>query len=597
MKKSDSVVELSGLLKGDDTAAWVSDLWTTYNNQREKKLNDWDEIDKYLFATDTTTTSNNSLPWTHKTTSPKLTQIRDNLHANYLSSLFPNDKWLSWVAYSQDAAKKETAKTILAYMDNKIREGGFRNTTSRLLYDYIDKGNAFAMPSFEARYNINGLQKVADFVGPKMVRISPADIVFDPTAVAFENSHKVIRSTMTVGDLAKMAKTHPAEKYWETAIERRRELSKLAGTIGKEDWRKASQYSVDGFGSLQEYYQSNVVEVLEFYGDYYNSATGELSENQMITVIDRATAVRQIDIPTYGGRPAIRHVGWRLRSENLWAMGPLDNLVGMQYMIDHYLNMSANALDLKVMPPIKVIGDVEQFNWQPREEIHMDEGGDVQEMAQQFSDVYTVLQYIEQLEERMEMYAGAPREAMGIRTPGEKTAFEMQSLENAAGRIFNEKIIQFEQFLEQVLNDMLEESHRNLDKSDIVRIIDNDLGVQQFKQITKDDITANGILRPIGARHFGQRAQELQNLAGVLNGPMYQAIAPHLSGIGLTEFINDVVDLRGYKVFEPNIAIREQQETASLAQQAEEDVIMSGQTSEEEILMEQQLAAEGADAQ
>ena len=25
-----------------------------------------------------------------------LTQIRDNLHANYLDALFPNDDWMKW---------------------------------------------------------------------------------------------------------------------------------------------------------------------------------------------------------------------------------------------------------------------------------------------------------------------------------------------------------------------------------------------------------------------------------------------------------------------------------------------------------------------
>ena len=568
MKRTDSVVEISGLIQGDDASAWISNLWDTYNNARAKKREQWKEVDEYLFATDTTTTSNSSLPWTHNTTSPKLTQIRDNLHANYLSSLFPNDKWLSWVAFSKDSAKRETSKTILAYMENKTREGGFRNTVSRLLYDYIDKGNAFAMPSFEARYNISEFQKVADFVGPKAVRIPAHDIVFDPTAVDFESTHKIIRSYITVGDLKKLATTNPAETFWAEAHEHRQQASRAASQFSQADWHKASQYMMDGFGSLQDYYQSNTVEILEFYGDYYDNENDVLHENQMITVVDRSVVVRQIDIPTYGGRPAIRHVGWRLRPENLWAMGPLDNLVGMQYMIDHYLNMSANALDLKVMSPKKVVGDI-----------------------------YTVLQYISELEERMEMYAGAPREAMGIRTPGEKTAFEMQSLENAAGRIFNEKIIQFEVFLEQVLNDMLEESHRNMSITDVVRIVDNDLGVQQFKEVTKEDITANGILRPVGARHFAQRSQEMQNLVGVFNGPLAQILGPHTSAIGLTQFISDVIDLRGYTVFQPNIAIAEQQETQALANQAEEDNIASGMQSEEELMMAHEMsgAPMGAD--
>lgn len=592
----DSVAELRGLLSNRDTAAdWITELWDRFNNQRANKVAEWAEVDKYLFATDTSTTSNSKLPWTHTTVVPKLTQIRDNLHANYLSSLFPNDKWLNWLAHTSDAAKKETAGTILAYMENKTREGGFRTTISRLLYDYIDKGNAFAMPSFETRYKVTDDERVADFIGPKLVRISPYDIVFDPTAASFENTHKVIRSMTTLGSIKKMVESHTGQEGWETYLMDREALREAAVTYTQSDWAKQDQYSVDGFGSLQEYYLSDSVEILEFYGDYHDRETGELHTNRMITIADRTHVVRDIPIPTYGGRAAIRHIGWRLRPDNLWAMGPLDNLVGLQYLVNHYMNMASNALDLKVMPPKKIIGDVEEFTWQPNEEIHIDEGGDVQEMAQDFRDIQTTLGFIGELEFKMELYAGAPREAMGIRTPGEKTAFEVQALENAAGRIFQEKIVQFEVFEEQCLNDMLEIAHRNFEVSDVIRIVDEDLGVQQFKSITKEDITADGILRPVGARHFAQRAQELQNLVGVFNSPVGNLITPHTSGIGMTQFINDVIDLRGYNIFQPNIAISEQQEMQALAGQAEEDNMMKAQLSEEEIQLESQLGAPNED--
>src|SRR5690606_29999472 len=134
---------------------------------------------------------------------------------------------------------------------------------------------------------------------------------------------------------------------------------------------------------------------------------------------------------------------------------------------------------------------------------------------------------IQMLEQRMEMYAGAPREAMGIRTAGEKTAFEVQQLQNAAGRIFQEKVTHFEQeLLEKCLNGMLEVSRRNLDTIDVIRVIDDDIGITEFMEITKEDITASGVIRPIGARHFAAQAQLLQNLTGVYNTPIGQMIAP-----------------------------------------------------------------------
>ena len=66
---------------------------------------------------------------------------------------------------------------------------------------------------------------------------------------------------------------------------------------------------------------------------------------------------------------------------------------------------------------------------------------------------------------------------------------------------------------------------------------------------------------------------------------------PHTSAIGVSEFIGDLLDLRGYKIFQPNIAVAEQQETQALANQASEDNIMKGQMSEEELMAQHQSTA------
>jgi len=169
---------------------------------------------------------------------------------------------------------------------------------------------------------------------------------------------------------------------------------------------------------------------------------------------------------------------------------------------------------------------------------------------------------------------------MGIRTAGEKTAFEVQSLQNAAGRIFQEKITSFEiELLEPTLNAMLESARRNMEAFDVVRVLDDDLAVQSFLSVTKDDITGSGKIRPVGARHYASQAQLVQNLSMMLNGPMAQVVAPHLSGIQLTKLLEDVLGLERYNLFKPNAAIFEQQETQRLVNQrlvnqAQEDLQM-----------------------
>ena len=564
--------ELGSLISGDQIGQKVAHLWSRWNTQRKTSLDEWMELRDYLFATSTRTTTQGENGWKNSTTLPKLTQIRDNLHSNYLSALIPNDHWLAWEAYSKEDAVKQKQEAIESYMANKTRQGGFRNTLSALIYDYIDHGNAFLTSQYVASFK-DREETIVDFIGPKMVRIDPNDIVFNPTAASFKESPKIVRSIKTIGELRMMAQNEPDNFYLQEALADTTAIRNGGSTYSTEDWVKAEGYRVDGFGSLQEYYMSDYVEVLEFWGDWHDASTGDLRTNQVITVIDRARVIRQTDMPSWLGSAPIHQVGWRKRPGNLWHMSPLANLVGMQYRIDHLENSKADAYDLAIHPPLKILGEVEEFEWGPRCEIHLDEGGDVQEIVKNVQWVIQADSAIAQLENRMEQFAGAPREAMGIRSPGEKTAFEIQSLENAAGRIFQEKITTFEiEGLEPVLNDMLESSRRNLDINDVVRTMDTSLGVQKFLKITREDIKAKGKLRPIGARHFAAQAQLLQNLTGVFSSQLGPMVAPHTSGIAMSDLVEDSLGLERFSLFKPNVAVFEQQETQRLATQAAEEL-------------------------
>lgn len=566
--------EISRHFTDDTPASWVSNLWDKYNNQRAPWLDQKQELRNYLFATDTSTTSNSDLPWKNSTTIPKICQIRDNLHSNYLSSLFPHDRWLTWKAFNKEAASKEKAEKIQQYMANKTREARFRGIVSELLLDYIDYGMAVSTCSFEARYKTIGVteEKVQDYVGPIAHRISPQDIVFNPTARSFEESFKIIRSVKTIGELKALALDDPDQTFWAAALEKRETLRRLAGSYGKDDFNKAQSFSIDGFGSYYEYLMSDYVEVLEFYGDYHNT-DGELNREIVITVVDRATTVRKESIPSWLGMSGLfNFVGWRKRTDNLYPMGPLDNIVGLQYRLDHLENAAADAMDMAIHPPLVVAGNVDEFNWQPEEVIYIDEGGTINELGKNLNAVITAASKSREIMDHMENMAGSPREAMGIRTPGEKTATEVNTLHNAAGRVFQEKITNFEiHLLEPLLNSMLETASRHLNETDLIGIM-NSAGVEVFKEITKEDITAHGVLRPIGARHFAKQAQDLQNVISIFNSPIAEMIKPHTSGLELTKFVNDVTGLLGYDIFKANVGVSEGADTQREINRQDENI-------------------------
>lgn len=569
-----TVAELNNLLQPNGVASQIAGLWDKFYRERRPWVEEVKELRNYIFATDTTSTSNSSLPWKNSTTLPKLCQLRDNLHSNYISALFPNDDWQQWEAYSREDATIEKKNAIQAYMSNKTRESKLRNVASQLLLDYIDTGNAFVEAEYVNESKMDPLtgDLIPGYIGPRAVRLSPHDVVFNPTAASWDKSFKIVRSILTMGEMKAMAEDQPEQRDLVEAVAKAEDVRKSMGTYSVEDFDKAEGYAVDGFGSLHEYYQSGYVEVLRFEGDFHDQLTGELKRNYRIKIIDRTHVISEEPLPQWTTGSSIRHVGWRLRPDNLYAMGPLANLVGMQYRIDHLENLKADVFDLVAYPPLKIIGPVKEFNWGPNEEIHIDEGGDVQIMAPDTQALNADMQ-IQLLEYKMEEFAGAPRQAMGIRTPGEKTAFEVQSLENAAGRIFQEKITNFEvNLLEPLLNDMLETSKRNLNTSDVVRVMDDDFGVPEFLTVTREDLTAKGKIRPIGARHFAAQSQLVQNLVGIMNSPIGAAIAPHISSKRLARMVEDALNLERFSLIEPNVAIFEQKETQQLQQVAQQQL-------------------------
>ena len=572
------------ILNADDLAVKIVNSYSALHNQHQVWIEQTKELRNYIFATDTHTTSNSGLPWKNSTTIPKICQIRDNLHSNYIAALFPNDDWLRWEAADFESNDMEKASTIEAYMKTKLRESNFQEVVSRLLYDYIDYGNAFADCEFVNEDDINEDtgEVIKGYIGPRALRVSPYDIVFNPAAARFKDTPKYTRYVKDLGELQYEAETQPNAKWKQDVVQKVLDNRTTFATYEVADWAKAEGIQMDGFGSLQEYYGSGTVELIEFEGSTYDEQNGELLNDYIITVVDRAYVVRKIKNPRWLRGSTKVHAGWRLRPDNLYAMGPLDNLVGMQYRIDHLENLKADVFDMIAHPPLKIRGDVDDFEWGPNAEIDVGEDGDVEMMKLDATALNADFQ-IQQLMQTMEEMAGAPKQAMGVRTPGEKTAFEVQQLENAAGRIFQEKTTNFEvNVLEPLLNNMLEMARREFNGADTVRVIDDELGLETFINITKDDLVARGKLRPVGARHFAAQSQLMQNINGIFNSPLGQAIAPHISNKKLAVMVEDILNIERYELVKENVAIFEQMETQRLVQQGQEDLEVESMTPVEE---------------
>lgn len=579
-----NTLDLSLIITPDQLGTEIANNWVSWNSLRGPWLDETKEIRQYVFATDTTKTTNSKLPWKNKTTVPKLCQIRDNLNSNYIAALFPKRKWWKWTADEKDSDTAEKRKTIEGYMTGPINQPGFKEEFEKLVLDYIDYGNCFATVEWiDNRVEQKDKTQVG-YVGPAPRRISPLDIVFNPIASSFERAPKIVRSLVSIGEVKEMLErlsTDENRQVYEDLFKYMMDLRMTVRTPGTDLSQKDALYNVDGFDSYQAYLQSDYVELLTFYGDIFDWQSNKFLKNHVVIVADRHKVLSKEPNKSFFGYPPIFHVGWRVRQDNLWAMGPLANLVGMQYRVDHLENLKADCFDLIAFPPLKIKGFVQDFTWGPMAKIFIqDNESDVEILEVPFQVLQTNNE-IQILLNTMEEMAGSPKEAMGFRTPGEKTAYEVQRLENAASRIFQNKITQFEEKLvEKVLNAMLEQARRNISSAVEMKVYDDEFNSSTFEQLDPAELVGAGCLKPLAARHFAEKAERIQNLNNFFTSTIGQDpdIKAHFSSIKLARMFEELLDISEFEIVLPYVRLAEQKEAQALSQAAMEQVMMEAQT-------------------
>jgi hypothetical protein len=575
------VLELHNIINPDMKATRLTERFIQWDTLRNVWKVDKEEIRRYVYATDTTQTTNNQLPWKNKTTIPKLCQIRDNLYSNYTATLFPQRKWLIWEANEEDANSVDKRDAITNYMSWAISQQSFKHEMDKIILDYIDFGNCFATVEWTDQRIEQPDKTQSGYVGPSIRRLSPLDVVMNPTAENFLQTPKFVRSIISMGELKKLLDrltNDENRQAYEELYKYLKDIRFHARTF-QGDWiQRDHLYAMDGFTSFRAYLLSDFVEVLTFYGDWYDYINDTFEENRVITVVDRHKLIDDRPNSSNFGYPPIYHVPWRKKQENLWGMGPLDNLIGMQYRMDHVENMKADVFDLITYPVQKVKGFVEDFTWQPGEKIFVSEEGDVEMIVPDVNALSANLE-LQNLERLMEEMAGAPREAMGFRTPGEKTKYEVQRLENAASRLFQNKIKQFEeQMVEPLLNAMLELARRNLVGTTVIKVFNDDFKISTFQSLSPEDITGIGRIKPVAARHFAEQAELIQNLTNLAGSNLWATVQPHFSSVKLSKLLESIFNIEELEIVTPFVALSEQAEGQKLVQALQEQIHMAAGT-------------------
>lgn len=592
------VQDIIDMTPEDSLAREIASRWTNWDATQTPHTNRIKEVTEYLFATSTQDTTNSQNPTDHKTNRPKITQIYDTLKALYRQGIIPKEKFFRFQGDDEESVNRAKRRNAEGYLITKHRHNKFGKVIGQLLDDWVREGNCYVgVEHVDERGVDEDGNPLPGYVGPRPFRIAPSDIRYNLLATDWKFTPKIIRSLTSIAELERDVLEKPdISEMAQRALDKVKQFRTniLSGINGShtgtgqnsgpsvEDFNKYAQQQIDGFGSFVSYVESGLVEILTFVGDIYDVTNNQLILNHKIVVVDRRWLVSSEPVNTWSGEAHIYHSTWRDRLNNLYGMGPLENIVGLQFRLNHLENTRADQFDEFTFQDLVIRGDVEiELDDSGRTIYRVAESGDVSVLRPDTTVLNADIQ-IQGVELAMEQYAGVPREAAGFRTPGEKTKFEVQELGNAATKLFIDKMLKFEEEIVQpTLSGELEIGRRNLeDRVENIVNVDDETGLEIFQTITKQDLIVQGRVVPIGASHFAQQARTVQELVGFQNALIQdQDMALHFSSIKLAQMWEDNLGFENKKLMQPYVRVSERQQAARLQQTAVSQLEAEGTTS------------------
>lgn len=579
----ESATALGGFVTPAEKAEFVTRLWTEWDAARDPAISKWREIEAYRYATDTNSLPNAKGAFTHSTHMPVAAAIAQDLEAILLQVVMPHEDWFTFEPMDSQAARKDQRKTIVSYLKNRHALNGYTDEVAKLRSDLVTYGNCFSQVfhANESRGEQSG------YVGPKVRRVSPYDIAFDPTAVDFSCTPKVIREIITLGELKRRGDAGILDS--ETVNKLLHGRGNFANSDAGED--KNEQYVPLGFGTYQQYIQSGFIELLWFYGDVYDQENIELHESQIVVVADSEEVLLEDTIKTSTGKPHIFQSVWQKLPDNLWGQGPLENIIGLNYQVNHRENAKSEALDRLIYPDKIYQGDVEEmYDDETGQMTYLaPEGGGVQELAIN-TQFFSFDLHIDRLQHSARSAARLPSDLTGFRSQGEKTLGEVTALTEGGMRGFIDKAADFERSsLEKHLGAEIELAYDNFGSAFKVPN-KNEGGFIEMLNVTKEDLAVNGILIPRGAKRFARKNQMLSTLTQLSATPLAQVIALHTSGKGATELVNELLETHDTGLFEEFAQILEQGEAQQIMNQVEQsNAMQASQPSLEEQMITNEL--------
>jgi hypothetical protein len=561
----ESLYSMFDLREDGALADLITYNFVQWDNYRQPIITRWKEIEAYRYATDIGDLPDSSA-FTHTTHMPIVASIAQDLEAILEQVVMPHTDYFNFEETGLTPVAKNVKLAITKYVKNRTEINGFRDVMKKLMGDLVTYGNCFSMSVYVV--NDNG------YTGAKPVRISPYDIVFDPTATNFDKTPKIVREVISMGELLSRGQSGQFDmEVVDLLLENRSGFSKKHYTAQKEQ-----QYVPRGFNSYQAYIESGTIEILWFYGDIYDAKNKELLRSKRVAVADQSYLLLDEDIETSSGLEYIFKSGWQDLPDNLWSMSPLENIIGINYQINHRENAKSEGLDRTIYPDRLHAGDVEEMFDDDTGQITYitDEGGTVQDIPINTQFLNFDL-HIDRLNFAARQAARLPSDLTGFRSQGEKTLGEVQALTEGGMRGFIDKAGNFERTtLERHLKSVIELAYANFEEASQIKIRTN-TGLIETLDLSKEHFESEGILLPMGARRFARKNQLIASLTQLSATPLAQLAGQHISGRKAAEMIEELLEIENLGLMEEFAQLKEQGQAQQMMQSIQQENALQAQ--------------------
>ena len=394
----------------EDLASYVLSRYEIFQNARSEVEDSWlecwakylntPETEGYLKSSALKRVGDVEVNWRHRLSSGKAYEAVETVLGYLMSATFPNRDWFGVepvVPAAVDEDNLQVARLIKKHLTNKLDESGFKSQWATFLRVLTITGTAVMAIPWRTEYNNRRVRsKTVDpatgeetyiaeevaynvYDAPKLEVLSNFDVYVDPT-VGDPNEGDFIRKfTKTKAELLQLID----EGVYDFPKE---DVLKISSDNGW-DLSNTHKHTLKTFEGIdtQPWSPSELVELIEFWGDVYDNETGECIKDQVVTLLN-GEVIAWEDNPFWCGKPFI--IGTYSKTGNSpYGFGGVQPVLGMLHELDIVTNQRLDNLELAInnMWTLRSDGVLqpEEVYTEPGRVLLVGDHGDLQPLTQQ----------------------------------------------------------------------------------------------------------------------------------------------------------------------------------------------------------------------